>query len=500
MCDSSYLDFIGNNQINMKIDRNEFSLEGIALVTLDVESMYNFMSEDLARGACKEFLEEANGGHGDEIEVSSRSILKALDLCIKSNFFHFNEQIYHQTGGVGTGIKLAPPYACLGMGKYEKITFNSDSDFLEKIMLWKRFIDDVLMLFDGTQEECAEFVTWLNSIIPGVIKFKYEYSTEMVEFLDLKIFVENGRLETDLYIKPSNLQLYLDFFSNHPEPCKEGVVYGQALRVVERCSRTEDREKHLENLKNKLVNRNYPEKLIEEKFNIVRKKSRRDLINQKRKRNTGDDKVRLIFTHNRGNPPLHSWLRESKKCLLKNEKAKRIGDKIQICHSQPKNLKSLLTQKVQKKDTGDLRGCFKCSKCRVSCPIMKEGDSFTSTNTGRTYPIKQMLDCNSSFVIYLATCKRCRGQYVGKSTTIFKKRHSNHKQEIKREYGGLGHHYGGKGCGYENLSMQIIDQVDQGDQAALARQEVYWQNQLRGYVQNGGHAHCYRKEKHPGGV
>ena len=89
-------------------------------------------------------------------------------------------------------------------------------------MLWKRFIDDVLMLFNGTQEECAEFVTWLNSIMPGVIKFKYEYSTEMVEFLDLKIFVENGRLETDLFIKPSNLQLYLDFFFEPPRTLQGG--------------------------------------------------------------------------------------------------------------------------------------------------------------------------------------------------------------------------------------------------------------------------------------
>ena len=84
---------------------------------------------------------------------------------------------------------------------------------------------------------------------------------------------------------------------------------------------------------------------------------------------------------------------------------------------------------------------------------------------------------------------------MGKSTTPFKKRHSNHKQEIKRKYGGLGHHYGGNGCGYENLSVQIIDQVDEGDSLALAEKEVFWQNQLRCYVQNGGHAHCYRKEK-----
>ena len=105
--------------------------------------------------------------------------------------------------------------------------------------------------------------------------------------------------------------------------------------------------------------------------------------------------------------------------------------------------------------------------------------------------MRKRLNCDSSFVVYLATCKKCGGQYVGKSTTPFKKRHSNHKQEIKRKYGGLGHHYGGVGgCGYNNFSVQLIDQVEEGDSIALADKEVYWQNQLRCYVQNGGHAHC----------
>jgi hypothetical protein len=191
------------------------------------------------------------------------------------------------------------------------------------------------------------------------------------------------------------------------------------------------------------------------------------------------------------------WLREAKKCLIKNEKAKEMGGNIQICYSQPKNLKRIVTQKKVTKMHDEQPGCFKCGRCRVSCPILKEGGQFTSTNTQRTYPIRQRLDCDSPFVVYLATCQRCRGQYIGKSTTPFKKRHSNHKQEIKKSYGGLGHHYGGKGCGYENVSIQLIEQVQVGDSEALARQEVYWQNHLRGYVQNGGHAHCYRKEKNP---
>ena len=98
-------------------------------------------------------------------------------------------------------------------------------------------------------------------------------------------------------------------------------------------------------------------------------------------------------------------------------------------------------------------------------------------------------------MIYLATCQNCRGQYVGKSETPFKQRHSNHKQEIKRGVGGIGKHYGGRGCKYESVSIQIIEQVEQGNSEALERREVFWQNQLRCYIQNGGNAHCRRKEK-----
>ena len=97
-----------------------------------------------------------------------------------------------------------------------------------------------------------------------------------------------------------------------------------------------------------------------------------------------------------------------------------------------------------------------------------------------------------TYIVYLATCKACNGQYVGKSSLLFKRRHSGHKQEIKNKIGGLGHHYGGGGCGYKNVSFQIIDQVEFGNDQGLA--ETYWQHQLRCYVENGGNAHCYRKE------
>ena len=196
----------------------------------------------------------------------------------------------------------------------------------------------------------------------------------------------NNKLETNFYIKPSNKQLYLDFQSNHPNHCKEGVIYGQVLRVIERCSNTLDAEKHLENLKNKLEKRNYPEKLIKTKFMKARKHTRRGLIHQSRHEKSGEDeKVRLIFTYNRGNPPLHSWLRGAKKLLVKDERARKLGENIQICYRQPRNLKTHIRKPCAVEENP---GCTKCGRCRVSCPVIVEGGKFTSTNTKRSYKIR----------------------------------------------------------------------------------------------------------------
>ena len=172
---------------------------------------------------------------------------------------------------------------------------------------------------------------------------------------------------------------------------------------------------------------------------------------------------------------------------------------MQITFRQPKNVRSMMSKNcMQRGDPVDPPplepGCHRCNKCHA-CPIIKEGTRFTSTNTKRTYRVHQKVTCNSSYIIYLGTCKKCRGQYVGKSTQPFKRRHSGHKQEIKNQLGGLGHHYGGaEGCGYQNVSIMIIEQVTIGDQAMLADREAYWQHQLRCYVENGGNGHCYRKE------
>jgi tripartite motif-containing protein 2/3 len=482
-------------------------IDGVSLVSLDVEKMDNNITHDLGRGAAKSYLDSrpvsppVGGNEESDPFVTTTSLLEGLDLCTQKNYFEFDKAIYKQISGVGTGVKLAPPYACLAMGEFETKAFNTESTeekrFLEMILFWKRFIDDILMLFRGDKEDCDNMVGWLNGLMPGIVKLKCNFSKTSLEFLDLRIMIVNGRLETELFVKPTNLQLFLDYDSNHPTHCKDAIIYSQALRVIERCSQPGSAEPHLENLREKFLVRNYPDKVVTDQFRRANLKQRKDIIFQQRKQNSKDDKVRLIFTHNESNPPLHQWIRQSRK-LLTTPQAKELGSKFQITTRQPKNLARLVSGVRDKTEHNkqDNPGCYKCSRgCKVSCSKMKETKTFMSSNTKKSYKIRDHLDCDSSFVVYLITCTRCSGQYVGKSVTTFKKRHSNHKCEIRTKKGGLGQHYGGqRQCGYADVSITLIEQVEQGNRKLLADRELYWQNQLRAFVENGGNAHCIRKD------
>ena len=117
-----------------------FPLDGVGLVSLDLESMYNNMDLDLGTKACKEFLDSRYTNNNlsfseDELEVSTQALLDALELCVNNNFFKFNSQVYKRAGGVGTGIKLAPSFACLGVGKFEQLAFRSNHELLDLILL-----------------------------------------------------------------------------------------------------------------------------------------------------------------------------------------------------------------------------------------------------------------------------------------------------------------------------------------------------------------------------
>ena len=94
-----------------------------------------------------------------------------------------------------------------------------------------------------------------------------------------------------------------------------------------------------------------------------------------------------------------------------------------VAFRRPKSLKDYLVHAKLRATSVEEKpkGTVKCDdrRCQV-CEHLKIGDSFTSKRAGKSYSINFDLNCNSTHVVYLLSCKVCGVQYVGSTTTKFR--------------------------------------------------------------------------------
>ena len=65
-----------------------------------------------------------------------------------------------------------------------------------------------------------------------------------------------------------------------------------------------------------------------------------------------------------------------------------------------------------------------------------------------------------------------------------KERHYGHRNQFRNQISELGRHFFQHGV--ENVQLQIIDQVKEGNYEGLKRKEGYWQHQLMTLLEQGG--------------
>ena len=89
-------------------------------------------------------------------------------------------------------------------------------------------------------------------------------------------------------------------------------------------------------------------------------------------------------------------------------------------------------------------GChrFHGQKSCVCCARMEEMTTMVrSSRTGKEYCIRRNYTCQSSWVIYVVTCRACQVQYIGQTKQARVARHYGHRSEVKRSLDGLGKHF-----------------------------------------------------------
>jgi len=141
--------------------------------------------------------------------------------------------------GCAMGTKCAPAYANLFMGQFEEKLLLPIIEHLSKMYL--RFIDDIFILWSGSEDELKEFITLINSLHPS-IKFEVKYSHSEINCLDCAVFFDKAKLKTRLFVKPTDQPMLLHNSSYHPNSLKHSIPYSQALRINRICSNQNDVE------------------------------------------------------------------------------------------------------------------------------------------------------------------------------------------------------------------------------------------------------------------
>ena len=299
---------------------------------------------------------------------------------------------------------------------------------------WSRFRDDCLDIWTHGEHALNELTDLLTSISTRLgmktkLSFTVKYSERKLDFLDTTIYLEDGKLEFDVYSKPTLPD------SCHPKENTENIPYGVALRLKRICSKEETFHRSKE-YKQYFVNRDYDHHKVLKHFEKVKQITREDALKLTERQQRG--MIPLITKYDSRIRNLRGVIRRNLKLLYSDPNDKTLFSKkdLVVRYSRAKNLREILVPTrlptLEHRDDNSLPlGCFKCKA--KTCDIRKNysvpGDQFQSLSTNDTLKITNRIDCNKKNVNYLITCTSCKIQYV-ESSVDFKPRFREHKSDI----------------------------------------------------------------------
>jgi hypothetical protein len=421
-----------------KLEHIENLLPGTILCTIDVSSLYTNIPNEEGITACRKQL---HLNRKDNYDIETDSIVQLLRHVLTKNNFDFNMRHFLQVGGTAMGTKVAPSFANLFMADFEdKYVYT----YPVRPSLWLRYIDDIFLIWEHSQEELNNFLTHLNSC-HRTIKFTHEMSTTSVNFLDTTIILNSdGSLHTTLYCKPTDSHNYLHFTSAHPLHCKTSLPYSQFLRVRRICSNITDYDKHACDLATSFHKRGYPPDIVEKAMIQVRRLNRNDLLHPPPKTDNKDahQNLFLVTTFNPGNKIAKDIVQDNWQIIGRTNTTATLHSKdIIFGHRRNDNLRDrLVTAKLPDESTSQpltindpitpLHHCAAIRDCRY-CPILDHSGKIVSHHNQRSYSTLRHISCRSNNLIYCITCKTCGLQYVGQTSNHIGERFKMHFQNIK---------------------------------------------------------------------
>lgn len=412
--------------------------------------------------------------------------------------FQFNDQLYLQTYGTAMGTKFAPSFANIYMGGFEETYIYHKHNWSDNIIMYKRFIDDLIFIWKGEEKDFADFTKYLNTNSWG-LTLSGDISSVSIDYLDVTLTNEGTRIITKNYYKSVDCNSLLDFNSCHYRKWLTNIPYGQFKRLRRNCTIDKDYRSQSNILKNRLKEKKYPSTIINYAYKKAGNLTQLQCIQPRAPTQDMDTinpfKNTFVTTYNHEHRHIKNILAKHWH-ILKNDPHldSLIPTAPRMIFRRAKTLKNILAPSMLKTknkmfnncpDTtthiDQIRGNYRCKNKRCKCciNIAHGAKNITSNATGEDFEIKTRIDCDSSFVIYILKCN-CGLQYVGRTSQKLRTRMNQHRSNVMKGYikhSVSRHAATNHDCNFNHFSISAIEQIGtnvRNRHETLAKREMYW--------------------------
>ena len=200
-------------------------------------------------------------------------------------------------------------------------------------------------------------------------------------------------------------------------------------------------------LKERLVERGYRSRAVEDSINKVRSVTREAILDKVERDSKNNNRVRAVFRYDRRLPNISAILLKNWKTMTEDDRRLKevYPDPPMACFTRGKNVREELCRallppaRMGRQLEDGFKRCGRAS-CRL-CPYtnIRQGSVLKSvkiSSTGEDMAIKGNITCTTANIIYIGTCQKgdrtCSGnpQYCGETGKTAEERFVGHRNTI----------------------------------------------------------------------
>ena len=483
-----------------KINKGPRLPKNTILVTTDIIGAYQNIPQDDGIECLHQVLEERKIK-----DVPSKFLAQLMELIQKHNVFEFHDgMLWKQIVGTAMGGHSAPSYANIYLSKKIDEQILNISKLIEargegSLKIFKRFLDDIFKVFNGTTKQLHQFLEEMNKIHP-TLKFTMNHTSvddeaaedkcscsnqKSIPFLDTSLSLENGKIEVDLFRKATDRNQYLLPTSCHPKTTTKNLPYSCALRIVRICTSTQNRDSRLQELKELLLNRQYNENSVDRAIQKAKNIPRKYAL---KKVNKTEKPKRPIFAikYDPRLPNIPNIQNKHWRSMVNNDAylLKVFPQPPLTGFRKQGNLKNFLIKtKIpdapKRYEQRKIKGMNNCGKQCPVCPFVSSRKE-VQINEKETWKINRKLDCETFNCIYIIECRKCDSKYIGQTGRQFKYRIADHKGYVKNQVTSqpIGAHFNLPGHCLAHMQVTVLEQVKYRDETYRIEREKYFINKF----------------------